>query len=275
MRFRALIVALLGLCLGLLASCGEGPSSSSELLTYKDIVNTGLANNCPTLPENARGAIPLDSSQSYSITDLCMQPTEYFVEEEPSNKREKPEFVPSKVLTRKTSSLTQVSGPLQINSDGSLTFVEKEGIDFQATTVMLPGGEEVPFLFTIKKLVANSQPGLDSISTSTDFKGKFKVPSYRSAGFLDPKGRGEATGYDNAVALPASADDEELIEANVKRANTREGEMSLEITKIDPSTGEIAGIFDSEQPSDTDLGAKEAVTVKIRGNFYARIETDS
>ena len=275
MRFRALIVAILGLCLGLLAACSAGPSSSSDLLTYKDIVNTGLANNCPTLPENARGEITLDSSQSYSITDLCMQPTEYFVEEEPTNKREKPEFVASKVLTRKTSSLTQVSGPLKQNSDGSLTFVEQYGIDFQATTVMLPGGEEVPFLFTVKKLVANSQPGLDSISTSTDFKGKFKVPSYRSAGFLDPKGRGEATGYDNAVALPASADSEELINANVKRANTRQGQISLEVTKIDPSTDEIAGIFESEQPSDTDLGAQEPLKVKIRGNFYARIEADS
>ncbi|NER39208.1 MAG: Photosystem II manganese-stabilizing polypeptide [Oscillatoria sp. SIO1A7] len=274
MRFRALIVALLGLCFGLLAACGEGPSTSSDLLTYKDIVNTGLANNCPTLPESARGEITLDSSLSYSITDLCMQPTEYFVEEEPANKRDKAEFVPSKILTRKTSSLTQISGPLKINSDGSFTFIEKQGIDFQATTVMLPGGEEVPFLFTVKKLVANSQPGLDSINTSTDFKGKFKVPSYRSAGFLDPKGRGGATGYDNAVALPASADDKDLIQANVKRAKTLEGEVALEVTKIDPSTGEIAGIFDSEQPSDTDLGAKAAVKVKIRGNFYARIEED-
>ncbi len=47
--------------------------------------------------------------------------------------------------------------------------------------------------------------------------------------------------------------------------------MSLQVTKVDKETGEIAGVFESEQPSDTDLGAKEAVDVKIRGIFYARI----
>lgn len=38
------------------------------------------------------------------------------------------------------------------------------------------------------------------------FGGEFLVPSYRGSTFLDPKGRGAATGYDNAVALPAAAD---------------------------------------------------------------------
>jgi len=39
------------------------------------------------------------------------------------------------------------------------------------------------------------------------FGGEFTVPSYRGSTFLDPKGRGAATGYDTAVALPASGDD--------------------------------------------------------------------
>ena len=38
------------------------------------------------------------------------------------------------------------------------------------------------------------------------FGGEFTVPSYRGATFLDPKGRGAATGYDTAVALPAAGD---------------------------------------------------------------------
>jgi len=50
------------------------------------------------------------------------------------------------------------------------------------------------------------------------------------------------------------------------------GEMSLQITKVDAETGEIAGIFESEQPSSTDLGAEEPEDVKIRGSFYARLE---
>lgn len=34
------------------------------------------------------------------------------------------------------------------------------------------------------------------------FSGEFLVPSYRGSSFLDPKGRGGSTVYDNAVALP-------------------------------------------------------------------------
>ena len=43
--------------------------------------------------------------------------------------------------------------------------------------------------------------------TADGFGGEFAVPSYRGSSFLDPKGRGASTGYDNAVALPAAADD--------------------------------------------------------------------
>jgi photosystem II oxygen-evolving enhancer protein 1 len=102
----------------------------------------------------------------------------------------------------------------------------------------------------------------------------FDVPSYRGSTFLDPKGRGLATGYDNAVALPATADGENFAEANIKLADTlvEAGKISLQVSKVDGDTGEIAGIFESEQPSDSDLGAKEAVEVKVRGLFYARIE---
>ncbi|HEY9651289.1 MAG TPA: photosystem II manganese-stabilizing polypeptide, partial [Coleofasciculaceae cyanobacterium] len=148
----------------------------------------------------------------------------------------------------------------------------KDGIDFQPITVQLPGGEQVPFLFTIKNLVAKTQPGLDSINTSTDFEGGFKVPSYRGAVFLDPKGRGVASGYDNAIALPSQADSSELTRSNVKRVETRNGKISLQVAKVDSRTGEIAGTFESEQPSDTDLGADDPEDVKIQGIFYARIE---
>ena len=52
--------------------------------------------------------------------------------------------------------------------------------------------------------------------TVNGFGGEFTVPSYRGATFLDPKGRGGATGYDNAVALPARSDSEELAKENTK-----------------------------------------------------------
>ncbi|MGH1396791.1 MAG: photosystem II manganese-stabilizing polypeptide [Trichormus sp.] len=273
MRYRALIVAFLAVCLGLLTACSDAPAASSgDILTYEQIRGTGLANKCPQLAETSRGSIPLDSSQSYAIKELCLEPTNFFVKEEPANKRQKAEFVAGKLLTRYTSTIDQVSGDLNINPDNSLTFVEKDGLDFQAITVQLPGGERVPFLFTIKNLVAQTQPGLTSVNTSTDFEGSFKVPSYRGAAFLDPKGRGIVTGYDNAVALPAQADDEELTRANVKRAQILKGKISLQVAKVDSSSGEIAGTFESEQPSDTDLGAAEPKEVKVRGLFYARVE---
>jgi len=274
MRYRALIVAFLALCLGLITACSDGSSSSSskDVLTYEQIRGTGLANKCPQLGETRRGSIPIDSSQSYSIKELCLEPTQFFVKEEPANKRQQAEFVTGKLLTRYTSTIDQVQGDLKINSDNSLTFVEKDGLDFQAITVQLPGGERVPFLFTIKNLVAQSQPGLSSVSTSTDFEGTFKVPSYRGAAFLDPKGRGVVSGYDNAVALPAQADDDELTRTNVKRTDILDGKISLQVAKIDSTSGEIAGTFESEQPSDTDLGAGEPKEVKIRGLFYGRVE---
>ncbi len=275
MRYRALIVAFLALCLGLITACSDAPASSSgrDVLTYDQIRGTGLANKCPQLAETSRGSIPIDSSQSYTIKELCLEPTSFFIKEEPANKRQEAEFVAGKLLTRYTSTIDQVQGNLKINADNSLTFKETDGLDFQAITVQLPGGERVPFLFTIKNLVAQSQPSLTSINTSTDFEGSFKVPSYRGAAFLDPKGRGVVSGYDNAVALPAQADDEELTRTNVKRAENLNGKISLQIAKIDSSSGEIAGTFESEQPSDTDLGAGEPKEVKIRGLFYGRVES--
>ncbi|MDJ1184219.1 photosystem II manganese-stabilizing polypeptide [Roseofilum casamattae] len=272
MKYRAFISLILVLCLSLITACSGGPAG--ENLTYDDIKNTGLANNCPQLEEASRGSIALDRSKNYVIDALCLQPNDYFVKEEPTSKRKEAEFVRGRVLTRYTSSLTDVFGDLTFGPDKSLVFSEKGGIDFQIITVLLPGGEEVPFFFTIKDLVATSQPGADSVNTSTDLSGSFRVPSYRGATFLDPKARGVATGYDNAVAVPSSADNEEFTLANVKRVQVGEGEISLQVTKVDPSTGEIGGIFTSIQPSDTDLGAKEAADVKIKGLFYARVEED-
>lgn len=273
MRYRALIVAFLAVCLGFLTACSDASTAASkDVLTYEQIRGTGLANKCPQLAETTRGSIAIDSNQSYRMVELCLEPTTFFIKEEPVNKRQEAEFVAGKLLTRYTSTIDQVQGPLKINEDRSLTFVEEDGLDFQAITVQLPGGERVPFLFTVKGLQAQTQPGLTSVNTSTDFEGTFRVPSYRTANFLDPKGRGVTTGYDNAVALPASADSEELAKANIKQAGIGNGKISFQVAKVDSTTGEIAGTFESDQPSDTDMGAHEPLDVRIRGLFYARIE---
>jgi photosystem II oxygen-evolving enhancer protein 1 len=273
MRYRTLVVIFLALCMSVLTACGEGPAADGPL-TYDQIRGTGLANSCPQLGETSRGSISVETGNDYVITDLCLEPTSFFVKSEPTNQRQEATFIAGKPLTRYTSTIDQVTGDLQVGSDGVLTFFEESGFDFQAITVQLPGGEQVPFLFSIKELVATAttQPGSTSINTSTDFEGDYRVTAYRTSNFLDPKGRGLATGYDNAVALPAQADSEELVKENIKRFQVGQGHISLQVAKVNSTTGEIAGTFESLQPSDTDMGGKEPREVKIRGVFYARVE---
>ena len=275
MRHRTIIALVLALCLGVLTACSSSKDVSRNELTYDDILNTGIANTCLELPDSSRGSIPIEAGEQYAIRDLCIEPRQYFVKEEPVSKRQASEFIEGKLLTRYTSTLDQIQGTIDINNDGTLTFTEIDGIDFQPATVLLPGGKEVPFLFTVKQLVATTRSGANSINTSTDFEGEFKVPSYRGQVFLDPKGRSLASGYDNAVALPGRADDPQFSKANVKEFVSREGKMSLNVTKIDSETGEIAGVFESEQPSATDLGAEEPEEVKVRGIFYGRIVSNA
>ncbi len=274
MRYRALLAAFFALCLGVLTACSEAPSATSNIpLTYDEIRNTGLANSCPQVDETRRGQIPIESGVAYQLVDLCMEPTSFFVKQESPNQRKEAEFVAGKSLTRYTTSLEQVSGDIKLQDDGSLVFDEKLGMDFQPITVLLPGGDQIPFLFTIKGLKAKSQPGLNAITTSTDFEGDFRVPSYRTSNFLDPKARGLTTGYDNAVALPARADAVDLSRENVKAFDVGRGNISLQISKVDSKTGEVGGTFISEQPSDTDMGTAAADDVRLQGVFYGRIES--
>jgi photosystem II oxygen-evolving enhancer protein 1 len=74
-----------------------------------------------------------------------------------------------------------MSGTLKVDSSGGVELSEEDGIDYAAVTVQLPGGERVPFLFTVKNLQAKGS--LDA------FGGEFTVPSYRGSTFLDPKVR--------------------------------------------------------------------------------------
>ncbi len=125
-------------------------------------------------------------------------------------------------MTRATYSLTGIEGPLFYDKDGQLTFEEKGGINYAPTTVQvslcsdslpsphgepspmiicvddstarihltiaaqLPGGERVPFFFTIKRLEAKATSP-SGLVPGTEFGGSFTVPSYRSGLFLDPK----------------------------------------------------------------------------------------
>lgn len=247
-----------------------------DQLNYMQVKGTGAANRCPEV-DGSKGTIKIESGKSYKMIDLCLEPKTFLVEEEVGSKKKgetKKAFVDTKLMTRATYTLTGIEGPLK--SDGSsLVFEEKDGIDYAATTVQLPGGERVPFLFTVKNLVAKAD-GAD-ITTATEFGGDFTVPSYRSGLFLDPKGRGGVTGYDMAVALPGLEADgaegqDELFKETNKVFEVSEGAIEMAVQKIDPAANEIAGVFVSEQPSDTDMGSKAPKKVLLKGVFFARIE---
>jgi photosystem II oxygen-evolving enhancer protein 1 len=232
--------------------------------TYLEVKGSGTANQCPTI-EGGVDSFAFKPGK-YNAKKLCLEPTSFTVKAEGVSKNAPPEFQKTKLMTRLTYTLDEIEGPFEVSPDGNIKFEEKDGIDYAAVTVQLPGGERVPFLFTIKQLVASGKPD--------NFGGQFLVPSYRGTSFLDPKGRGGSTGYDNAVALPAGGrgDEEDLAKENIKNAASSTGKISLSVTKSKPETGEVIGVFESYQPSDTDLGAKVPKEVKIQGIWYAQLD---
>merc|ERR1719311_232930 len=177
-----------------------------------------------------------------------------------------------KVTTRQTYVLTGIEGDL-VQKDGKLAFIEKDGIDYAPTTVQLPGGERVPFLFTVKNLVAKADSSPGSIEPGLKLSGKFTVPSYRTGLFLDPKGRGTVTGYDQAVALPAlqAGGDESLFNENNKKFDVGQGSIELKVTAVNNELGEFGGVFVQKQPSDTDLGSKVPKEVLLKGTWFATV----
>jgi photosystem II oxygen-evolving enhancer protein 1 len=72
------------------------------------------------------------------------------------------------------------------------------------------------------------------------------------------------------VGLVPAGDD--YTSETVKKYVDGTGTMSLSITKVDGNTGEFAGVFTAIQPSDTDMGTKQALDVKITGEVYGRLE---
>ena len=154
-RLRSLLQTAVALCLAacltLLTACSSDPSKIDLAdRTYDDIHNTGLANDCPTLPESARDSISLNNGTKYSLQEMP-PPSAVAVKGEPTNKRQEAQFVEGRILTRYTSSLDSVYGDLKV-SDSSLVFKEQGGIDFQPITVLLPGGEEI-LTFSSKELL--------------------------------------------------------------------------------------------------------------------------
>ena len=267
------LAAALALATGV-QSASAGPFTRSEIasLTYEQIKGTGLANTCPKVENGGDQTIKV-SGKKYRIEEFCLEPTSFQVLEEKLTKNGLvTEAVDTKVTTRQTYVLTGIEGDL-VSDGGKLAFVEQDGIDYAATTVQLPGGERVPFLFTVKNLVAKADSSPGSVEPGLKLAGNFKVPSYRTGLFLDPKGRGTTTGYDQAIALPAlqAGGDESLFNENNKKFDVLGGSIELKVTDVNEELGEIGGVFVHKQPSDTDLGSKAPKEVLLKGNWFATV----
>jgi len=245
--------------------------TKSELnqLSYLQVKGTGLANRCPeVLREDT-----ITPKSGQRLIEMCIEPKAWAVEEEFNGKGgTERKFVTSKVMTRQTYTLDGIEG--RLDNGKAITFTEQEGIDYAATTVQLPGGERVPFLFTVKNLVAEG--------TGKEFKngfqmgGSFKTPSYRTGLFLDPKGRGGTTGYDMAVALPGLQSGEEgddaMFKENNKTFDVTDGKIEFEVNRVNADESEIGGVFVATQLSDTDMGSKVPKKILTKGIFYARVD---
>merc|ERR1711988_2058952 len=183
--------------------------------------------------------------------------------------------VATKLMTRQTYTLDAISGDVSTEG-GKLKFEETDGIDYAPSTVQLPGGERVPFLFTIKDLVAKGAADGSTIKPGYEFGGSFTVPSYRTGLLLDPKGRGGTTGYDMAVALPGlqsgEEGDAELFKENNKTFDITTGRIEMEVNKVNVEESEIGGVFVATQLGDTDMGSKVPKKILSKGIFYARVQ---
>jgi len=252
------------------------PAITSDVrsqLSYSQVKGSGLANRCNEVVGEGSISVP---GTGYKLVDLCLEPKTWQVEEEVSNKKGDvvKQFVNTKLMTRQTYTLDGISGKLEGGS--GITFKEEDGIDYAPTTVQLPGGERVPFLFTIKELVAKGSGS--AFKPGYEFGGSFKVPSYRTGLFLDPKGRGMTVGYDQAQGLIASQTgveaQAELFNENNKVFDVLDGSIEFAVSQVNTEEGEIGGVFVSSQPSDTDLGGKEPKKILSKGIFYGKVVKD-
>lgn len=72
------------------------------------------------------------------------------------------------------------------------------------------------------------------------------------------------------MALPAKSDADEIARVNNKTYTPSKGSAVFSVAKVDPTTGEVAGVFESIQPSDTEMGAHPAKDVKVTGEARRR-----
>merc|ERR1711869_123955 len=107
---------------------------SAQALTFLQVKGSGLANTCPVLDDGVSDLKALKAGD-YNISKFCLEPTIFEVKEEAVAKGAKAAFVETKLMTRLTYTLDEISGKFKVGSDGSVELKEEDGIDYAATTV--------------------------------------------------------------------------------------------------------------------------------------------
>lgn len=77
-------------------------------LTYLQVKGSGIANTCPVLEQGSSDPKDLKPG-NYKIEKLCLEPTSFTVKEESQFKDKEAEFVKTKLMTRLTYTLDEVS----------------------------------------------------------------------------------------------------------------------------------------------------------------------
>ena len=109
----------------------ELTTDSYGALTYDKVRGTGLANKCLNIEGNKTAGDSIQVQTGQRITEMCMEPLNYQVEEGGNGTGN---YIPSVVTTKDTYSLAGIDGPLKVEK-GKLLWNEKDGIDFAPTTV--------------------------------------------------------------------------------------------------------------------------------------------
>lgn len=265
MSYRSILAVLLGFVMLVTSACSGAPQASDGPLTFDQIHNTGLAAICPEVDETARGKIDIAPGETLALNNLCFQPVKIEVEEE--RRTGEKEFISTKSFILKGATLGPALGQMVAKGD-DLEFDVLSGMISQPTTVQLPGREQVPLLFSVNDLQAIAPGSASGIDRSSEFNGNFKVFGYRGSSFLDPRARGSETGYESAVGLQAAQD--EFVKSS-KVDEVTEGNMSIQIARVDPLSGEMSGSFVSYQMSSDEQGTLESKPVRIQGLFYAHV----
>jgi hypothetical protein len=102
------------------------------------------ANRC----YDVKGEDAMKLASGMRLIDMCIEPVNFNVEDISPDKTGgmKTRFVPAKLMTRQTYTITNIDGDITVNV-GNMKFEEKDGIDYAATTVQVRGGEKRAFAF--------------------------------------------------------------------------------------------------------------------------------